>query len=126
MENKKSLVARFYSEPEQEGAREPVKEWLRQLPQGERAEVGADIRIVQDYWPHVREVRPKLVEYIRDDVWEIRTTLKDHWHRVFFGFVNGELLLLHAIKKKTNQTRDNDISTAIGRLKKALAACDKK
>jgi phage-related protein len=126
MENKKSLSVRFYSEPDREDIKEPVREWLCGLPEEERIEVGADIRIVQDYWPKVKDVKPKLIDHIKNGVWEIRTNLQDHWHRTFFGFLDDEILLLHAVKKKTNQTRKSDVDIALARLKKAKAANDKK
>lgn len=87
-DKQQSLNARFYAEPGAEGTKEPVRDWLRNLPEEERIAVGADIRIVQNHWPGVNDVKPKLVDSIRDGVWEVRTTTKDHWLRVFFGFVN--------------------------------------
>jgi phage-related protein len=118
MANKKSIDVRFYADPESESKNEPVRDWLRKLPEEERVLVGADIRIVQNHWPNVQQVKPKLIDHLRDDVWEVRTSSQDHWLRVLFGFFKGEMILLHATKKKTNKTQNSDIDIAQKRFNK--------
>ena len=50
---------------------EPVREWLKALPEGERKQVGSDIKAVQYGWP----LGLPLVDSLGNGLWEVRSRL---------------------------------------------------
>ena len=98
---------------ETENGKQPVREFIKKLSKEDQKEVGADIRVLQNDYPQglplVRKLKPGL--------WEIRSFIKDGINRVFFTFINGKIILLHAIVKKTQKTPLKEINVAIERLK---------
>lgn len=96
------------------GAREPVREWLRDLPQDDRRVIGFDLRLVQFGWP----VGMPLCRSLGDGLWELRSGLPSHRiGRVLFAFHGGRLVLLHGFIKKTQKTPQDAINIAEKRLK---------
>ena len=47
---------------------EPVREWLKELPDGERKQVGCDVKAVQYGWP----LGLPLVDSLGEGLWEVR------------------------------------------------------
>jgi hypothetical protein len=58
------LTANFFRQGE--GGAEPVRVWLKSLPEAEMAEVGKDIMAVQFGWP----LGLPLVDHVEGDIWE--------------------------------------------------------
>lgn len=93
--------------------RSPVKEYLDDLGDQERAKVTFDLDLLKAFGldlsaPHVRSIRGKL--------WELRTSGRTQ-HRVFYFAVSGRrLVLLHAFTKKTPRTPPAEIETAVRRM----------
>jgi phage-related protein len=80
--------------------REPVREWLSELPRNDRRTIGRDIAKVQFGWP----VGLPLCRSLSGGLWEVRSSLPSRREaRVFFGFHDGILIALHAIVKKTRK-----------------------
>jgi phage-related protein len=98
---------------ETENGKQPVREFIKGLSREDQKEVGSDIRAVQDDYPRglplVRKLKPEL--------WEIRSSIKDGIIRVFYTFIDGKIILLHAIVKKVKKTPMKEIDVAIERLK---------
>ena len=96
-----------------EQGHEPVREWLKTLPQEDRKSIGEDIKLVQWRWPlgmpWVRKLKPSL--------WEIRTSLDHRTARILFTIQNQHMILLHGFIKKTQKTCINDLDLAIERKK---------
>jgi phage-related protein len=96
------------------GGTEPVREWLKSLPQAEKTEIGKDILAVQFSWP----LGLPLVDHVEADIWEVRTKLANRIARVLF-FVNGiTMALLHGFIKKSQKTPKPDLDLARDRLKR--------
>jgi len=110
-----TLVARFYRAT---SGREPVRDWLKSLPQEERRQIGADIRTVQLGWP----IGMPLVGHLDGQIWEVRTQLAHRIARVLFAQVGGEMILLHGFIKKDRKTPKPDLDLARNRLKKLRSA----
>lgn len=92
---------------------EPVRIWLKALPKAARKQIGEHIRVVQKGWPIGMPVcRP-----LGKGIYEVRTSLPDHWARVFFCVKDGEMILLHAIMKKSNKIPPSDLKLAEKRKK---------
>jgi phage-related protein len=96
--------------------REPVREWLNELPREDKRTIGRDIAKVQFGWP----VGLPLCRPLSGGLWEVRSALPSKRQaRVFFGFHDGMLIALHAIIKKTQKTPVKELVLAKQRLKEA-------
>ena len=73
--------------------REPVRDWLNELPREDQRIIGRDIAKVQFGWPIGLPVcRP-----LGDGFWEVRSSLPSRREgRVLFGFHDGMLIALTA------------------------------
>jgi phage-related protein len=119
-DNRKRIHAKFYAEPGSRPPSEPVREWLRSLTKEEMREIGRDIRVVEMSWPRVQEVKPRLVDYLGSDIWEVRVGLRNRIARVLFSVeAGGVMLLLDGFIKKTRKTPRRELDLALARLKKA-------
>ncbi len=94
--------------------REPVREWLRELPREDKRTVGRDMAKVQFGWP----VGLPLCRPLSGGLWEVRSSLLSRREaRVFFGFHEGTLIALHAVIKKARKSSTDDLALARQRLK---------
>lgn len=110
MSDSNDLVAVFFAT---DSGNEPVREWLKDLPKATRKKIGEDIRVVQKGWPiGMPACRP-----LGQGLHEVRTNLPDHWARVFFCVKDNEMILLHAILKKSNKTPPTALKLARKRKK---------
>jgi phage-related protein len=94
-----------------ETGREPVREWLQDLPKAERKIIGVDIMTVQFRWP----LGMPLVDYLGSGIWEIRSKLLNRIARTLFFEHEGEIVLLHGFIKKTRKTPNDDRALALQR-----------
>jgi phage-related protein len=107
----KRLPAFFYASP---SGREPVREWLKDLPADDRKIVGEDIKDVEFAWP----IGMPLCRSLGKGLWEVRSTLtQGRIARVLFCEHGGKMILLHAFIKKTQKTPDGDLAQALKRMK---------
>ena len=98
--------------------REPVREWLNELPREDQRTVGRDIAKVQFGWP----VGLPLCRPLGGGLWEVRSTLKSRREaRVLFGFYEGMPIALHVFIKKTQKTAPEDLAIARQRLKEMVS-----
>jgi phage-related protein len=93
---------------------EPVREWLRDLPQAERHAIGVDLLRAQWRWP----VGMPLCRPMGSGLWEIRTNLPTkRTARVLICLYQEQLVALHGFIKKTRATPDEDLTLARRRKK---------
>ena len=93
---------------------EPVREWLKALPEAERHAVGKDLLRAQWRWP----VGMPLCRPLGDGLWEIRTDLSTkRTARVLICLYRGRLVALHGFIKKTRATPEADMALARKRRK---------
>lgn len=104
------LGCRFYRA---DSGNEPVREWLRRLPDEVRKAIGDDIRFIQWGWP----VGKPLVDSFGDGLWEVRTSHDRNTYRVIFEIQDGVMVLLHGFQKKTPRTPQRDLTLARQRQK---------
>jgi phage-related protein len=94
--------------------REPVRDWLNDLPRNDKRTIGRDIAKVQFGWP----IGLPLCRPLAGGLWEVRSSLPSKREaRVFFGFHEETLIALHAIIKKTQKAPAEDLNVARSRLK---------
>ena len=93
---------------------EPVREWLRGLPEAERHAIGRDLLRAQWRWP----VGMPLCRPLGEGLWEVRTNLPTkRTARVLLSLYRGHLVALHGFIKKTRATPDEDLALARKRQK---------
>jgi phage-related protein len=98
--------------------REPVREWLNELPPDDRRIIGRDMMKVQFGWP----IGLPLCRPLSGGLWELRSSLPSKREaRVLFGFHAGELIALHAFIKKTQRTPPEELTLARQRLKEVAS-----
>lgn len=109
IDRSKKLPARFYLSA---AGRNPVREWIMELPPSDRHVVGKDIQKVEFGWPLGRPHCAPL----GDGLWEVRSSLdSDRIARVIFCMGDGHMILLHGFIKKTQKTPKYDIELALKR-----------
>jgi phage-related protein len=93
---------------------EPVREWLKELPEVERRAVGMDLLRAQWRWP----IGMPLCRAMGSGLWEIRTDLPTRrTARVLICPRQGHLVALHGFIKKTRSTPSEDLALARKRRK---------
>lgn len=98
--------------------REPVREWLNELPLDDRRIIGRDMAKVQFGWP----IGLPLCRPLSGGLWEVRSSLPSKREgRVLFGFHDGELIALHGFIKKTQRTPSEELALARQRLKEVTS-----
>lgn len=59
-------------------------------------------------------ISTRFVKYIRDGIYELRTSYNGNIYRVFFIFDDGNVIVLfNGFQKKTQKTPESEIETAI-------------
>ena len=93
---------------------EPVRDWLKALPQDDRRTVGFDIATAEFGWP----VGMPLCRPLGGGLWEVRSSLtQGRIARVIFCASEGRMVLLHGFVKKTRTTPQPDLELARQRQK---------
>lgn len=105
MASRKKIAVVFYRTP---AGNEPVREWLKDLPQVDKKAIGEDIKAVELTWP----VGLPLVRKIEADLWEVRSALPGTIARVFFTVWGSYMVLLHGFIKKSQKTPQTDLDLA--------------
>ncbi|MFO1429489.1 MAG: type II toxin-antitoxin system RelE/ParE family toxin [Candidatus Competibacteraceae bacterium] len=99
------------------GGVEPVREWLRSLPDDDRRKIGTDLATVQLGWP----IGMPLCRSLGDGLWEIRSTLPSRRiARVLFFVHEGKIGVVHGLIKKTQKTPLDDLALARKRMKEMV------
>ena len=97
---------------------EPVREWLRRLPEDDRRTIGLDLATVQVGWP----VGMPLCRSLGGGLWEVRSALPSRRiARLLFFVHEGRIGVVHGFIKKTQKTPPNDIKLARQRMQEMTA-----
>jgi len=104
------LDVRFYRTRQ---GREPVREWLKELPKEFRRIIGEDLKTVQYGWP----LGMPLVRKMQPGLWEVRITVPSGIARVLFTTRASLMILLHGFIKKSAKTPLDDLELAARRMK---------
>lgn len=107
------LEVRFFATA---SGREPVREWLSELDRPTLRSVSVDLRTLQFGWPlgmpFVRKLEPGL--------WELRSNVAAGIVRVLFTVAGTDVILLHAVAKKSQALPKDVIALARRRMKEVL------
>jgi phage-related protein len=102
---------------ETEAGNEPVREWLKDLNRVDRKVIGDDLQTVQMGWS-LGVIKEPLVKSFGNGLFELRSSLPSRRiSRVFFCLHGNEVVLLHAIIKKTEKTPSEELDLAKSRQK---------
>jgi phage-related protein len=94
----------FYRTP---AGTEVVRNWLRDLAEGDRDVIGQDLMRVQYRWP----VGMPLCRSLGGGLWQVRSDLlSGRIARVLFSIRQGRILVLHGFIKKTPETPDEELA----------------
>jgi phage-related protein len=104
------LTVQFYKT---ESGVEPVRAWLKSLPQEYKKTIGEDIKTVQYGWP----LGMPVVRKLGPGLWEVRSHIKDGIARVIFTVQDEIMVLLHGFIKKSQKTPSEELETAQKRKK---------
>lgn len=110
------MFIRFYKSS---SGREPVKDYILSLPDRDKRDVFASIDDIRtnDLKASTVIFRP-IKGYPK--LWEIKI-FSAASHRIFYCMLTRkEMVLLHALKKKSQKTPENDLSVAYARLKEVM------
>lgn len=88
--------------------KEPVRDWLYELPKPHRRLIGIEIKAVQLGWP----LGMPLVRKMERGLWEIRVDLSDTCARIMFTLLDDVLVLLHGFIKKSQKTPSTELAVA--------------
>jgi phage-related protein len=93
---------------------EPVRDWLKKLPEADRRAVGFDLRRIQAGWP----IGMPLCRALSGGLWEMRCSLPSRRIARVLFFVHGERIgVVHGFIKKTQNTPDDVLDLARKRMK---------
>jgi phage-related protein len=93
---------------------EPVRDWLKEMPQQERQAIGQDLMRAQWRWP----AGMPLCRPMGSGLWEIRTDLATRQTaRVLLCVYRDHLVAVHGFIKKTRTTPTEDLALARRRKK---------
>jgi phage-related protein len=110
-EDAKRLIVHFYRS---KAGKEPVRDWLRDLPITDRQALGRDLRLVELGWP----VGMPLCRPLGRGLWELRSSLSgNRIARVLFCAARGRMVLLQGFIKKTQKTPQDELDLARARQK---------
>ena len=97
---------------------EPVRDWLRSLPDDDRRKIGIDLATVQVGWP----IGMPMCRPLGGGLWEVRSSLPSRRiARILFFVHEGRLGVVHGFIKKTQKTPQDDIELARKRMKEMEA-----
>lgn len=105
------LQVRFYRTAA--AGNEPVREWLKALPAGERKAIGDDLKTAQYGWP----LGMPLIRKLEPGLWEVRTRLDDRIACVIVTVEGDTMVLLHGLIKKSQKLPLQDRQLARQRLR---------
>jgi phage-related protein len=109
IDRSKKIVACFYLTAT---GRNPVRDWLLELPREDRRAIGKDIQKVEFGWP----IGMPYCRALGHGLWEVRSDLSgSRIARIIFSIVGAEMVILHGFEKKTRKTPTHDIELAFKR-----------
>ena len=103
------LKVKFY---ETNKGNEPVREWIKSLPDADRKVIGEDLKTAQYGWP----IGMPLIRKLEPRLWEVRSRTSGGLARLIFTVSKALMVILHGFIKKSQKMPQGDLETARQRL----------
>lgn len=88
----------------------PIRDFIEQLDKKSRAKIWRHIALLEEHGPNL--LRP-YADYVRGKIRELRIKIQAGNVRIlYFFFLKGNIVLLHACKKKTPELPEGEIEQA--------------
>ena len=94
----------------------PVKDFANKQDNATKAKIALSIRLLMNQGPFLK---PPYIKKLRNNIYELRISGKIAV-RIFYTIHKNEYYLLHAFKKKSQNTPNKEIKIAIDRLKEIV------
>jgi phage-related protein len=92
----------------------PIDDYLDDLDKKSRVKVAAYLTLLEEKGPNLK--RP-YADVVRGKIRELRIHYSSNQYRILYFFhVRDQIVLAHAITKKTQQLKENDIELAESRM----------
>lgn len=102
----------FYYQTERGGS--PIEDFLNALPKKARAKCIAYMDMLEEFGFNLPRT---FIAKVRGDLWELRPEWAGTEYRfLYFAMIGQRLVILHAIAKKTQKLKTNDIELAEARM----------
>jgi phage-related protein len=98
--------------------REPVREYIENLPVEDRVAVGGDMRLIIEYG--IFEA-PIITRKLQGKLWEIKTGTRNQQRIFYCLFSDDGVVFLHACKKQREGAQRGDVELAYRRMKEVLS-----
>lgn len=95
----------------------PVNEFIETQDKATIAKITSAIDLLESDGPFLK---PPYIKKLRDRIYELRVSGKIAV-RIFYTIKDREYYLLHAFKKKSQQTPQKELKTALDRMKQLIA-----
>lgn len=102
---------------ETSSGRSPVEEFITELPAKTQEKIVWAIDKLETYGTKLVHEGKLLVKLVGYNLYELRVKINKIFYRILLVFIGTTAWLLHAFKKKTNNTPIKEINTALGRSK---------
>lgn len=100
---------------ETSSGRSPVAEFITDLPIKTKKKVIQAIDNVETYGTKLVHEGKLLIKLVGYDLYELRIQINKIFYRILLVFINTTAWLLNAFKKKSNNTPQREINTALKR-----------
>lgn len=94
----------------------PVKDFIDKLDKATQTKVAKYIRLLINYGPYLK---PPYIKKLQDKLYELRITGKIAV-RILYTISGGEYYLLHAFRKKSEKTPQNELQIALDRMEEII------
>ena len=99
----------------------PVRDFIQQLPEKSRAKIWRYVELLEKHGPNL--LRP-YADQVQDKIRELRIRVSEGNIRILYFFLGRNVILLHALKKKTQELPEKEIEQAKQRMKDFLLRYD--
>lgn len=107
-------MLKFQAEFFEEKGRYPVSDFLKSLPKKAEAKVAQFIRLLEEKGTEMPYSYCKKLTH--SELWELKVNYRTNTYRIFFFYQGRDIILLHGISKKTDETPRSDLELSARRM----------
>jgi phage-related protein len=111
-------MLRFQAEFYEEKGRYPVSDFLESLPMKAKAKAAQFISLLEEKGTGMPYKYCKKLTH--SELWELKVNYRTNTYRIFFFYHGRDIILLHGISKKTDETPKGDLELSEKRMREWL------